>query len=224
VKTGDSRSKGGFVFPFQAHNPKWDVDKRPALIGKRVVDRLDHDNELGHFVDQEGTYGDLMGAFIAYANGQARSCPSWNFALPVILKGGKKGSTQAAPAGANFGGVANLIHGSDPGGGGGGGSAQAVPIGASPDQPDGRMSPIGVAFRVLEAEFAPVPKPAGAPGGAGGGGNPGVLQLGIGAQVVPVSGGAFPSFGGVRVNFSNGGPQAGAVFQGVRQNFSRGKN
>lgn len=221
MKTGDSRSKGGFVFPFQAHNQKWDVDKRPALIGKRVVDRLDRDNELGHYVDEAGSYGDLMGAFIAYAAGQARSCPSWNFALPAVLKGGgRRGETVAAPAGAIFNGVPNLIQGSDPSSGGGGGSAQAVPIGASPDQPDGRMAPIAAAFRVLEADVPPVPRPAGAPGG--GGGNPGVLQLGIGAQVVPVSGGAFPSFGGVRINFSNGSPQAGAVFQGVRRNFTRG--
>lgn len=218
MKTGDSRSKAGVVYPFQAHNPKWDVDKRPALVGKRVIDRLDRDNELGHYVDQEGTYGDLMGAFIAYTNG-ARACPSWNFALPVVLKGGKSNSNETvASAGANFG-VPNLINGSDPRPGGGGGG-QAVPIGGSPDQPDGRMAPIPVRFRVLKADVPAIPGVGAGPGG----GRPGVLQLGIGAQVVPVSGGGFPVFFGVQTNFSSGSPQAGATFSGIRPNFSQGGN
>lgn len=220
MKTGDSRAKGGVVYPFQAHNPKWDEDKRPALIGKRVIARLDSDNGLGHYVDEEGSYGDLMGGFIAYTNG-GRTCPSWNFALPVVLKGNKSRSreTVAAPAGADFG-VGNLFRGSDPGGGGGGGrDAQALPIGGSPDQPDGRMAPIGVGFRVLRAQVDAVPVP-GNPGQNGQ--SAGILFLGIGAQVVPVRGGSFPSFGGVRTNFSSGSPNAGASFSGVRRNFSNG--
>ena len=84
MKIGDPRAKGGSgVWPLQGHNRRWDIDKRPAMLAYRLVDRQDSTDQLGHFVYEEGTAGDVNGGF--FWPPATRSIGGWFFAAPAIL-------------------------------------------------------------------------------------------------------------------------------------------
>jgi len=88
---GDSRIKGGPGFlPLQAWRSTppgdpWDIDKRPALIGMRMTGRLDKDDQLGHWVYDEATVGDVIGGQWWEQETDGRPIPMWRFATPVVL-------------------------------------------------------------------------------------------------------------------------------------------
>lgn len=208
----------------------------------RVVEHFADNGDLGHVkLDQDATGDLVLGLCWPQQQGQ-RDMPMWSFGFPTIVQSSGRGNV-ATDGGAGPGSVAtpSAGPGGAPGGGGGGGRGggggpmEVLPIADKEDGPDVRMKPIQVPVRKLKAKGPENPPPPPGGGGDGRGGDPNqidygsdIIYLGIGGGIGGFGGpgvgrgGGFPTFGGVRSNFSSGNSQAGATFGGVRNNFSNG--
>lgn len=195
----------------------WSLAMRASMHCVRITGREDTDDGMGHYKYDPDTQGDLLGGNCWLANFQERPMSAWSWVWPAMLIGGggnsrRERSTVTAETTANTGtpqGVSTTFVG----------DYQAIPIGkdASPDVK--RFKPKSVKIPVVFGAAGKDPNsPAAQP--PPGGGSPGTLNLGIGAQVVPVTGGSFPTFSGVQTNFSGA---SFPNFQGVRTNFTGGK-
>lgn len=108
MRCGDPRGKGGGgLWPLQGHNRRWDLDKRPAQLAWRLIDRLDAQDQLGHYVYEEGSVGDVNGGQLWKKKDDDREIPMWRFATPVVVternKSGETKTTGRPPAGKGCG-------------------------------------------------------------------------------------------------------------------------
>lgn len=194
----------------------WSLAMRASMHCVRVTGREDTGDGMGHYKYDPETQGDLLGGNCWLANFQERPMSAWSWVWPAMLIGGggnSRGdrSTVTAETTANTGvptGISTTFVG----------DYQAIPIGkdAAPDVK--RFKPKSVKIPVVFGAAGADPNgPAAQP--PPGGGQAGLLEVGIGGQVVPVSGGSFPTFSGVQTNFSGASfPR----FEGVRTNFTGG--
>ena len=204
----------------------WDLAMRASIHCVRVTGREDTAEGMGHYSYDPDSQGDLIGGNCWNANYNERPMSAWSWVWPAFLLGGgeKSRSTQTAETTANTGNPQGLNTSFV-------GDYQALPIGkgAAPDVK--RFKPKSVK---IPAIFGAAGKDPNGPNAQvkPGGGDPGTLQLGIGAQVIPVSGGSFPTFSGVQTTFTGasfpsfsgvrnnfGGGSPGASFSGVRKKF-----
>lgn len=195
----------------------WDLAMRASIHCVRVTGREDTGDGMGHYSYDPDSQGDLIGGNCWNANYNERPMSAWSWVWPSMLIGGSgnsrnQRSTVTAETSANTGsptGISTTFVG----------DYQAIPIGkdAAPDVK--RFKPKSVKIPVVFGAAGQDPNAPNAqkkpPGG-----NPGLLELGIGGQVVPVSGGSFPTFGGVNTNFTGASFPS---FSGVRTNFTGGK-
>jgi hypothetical protein len=194
----------------------WDLAMRASIHCVRVTGREDTGDGMGHYKYDTDSQGDLIGGNCWQANYSERPMSAWSWVWPAMLIGGggnsrNERSTVTAETTANTGtpqGISTSFVG----------DYQAIPIGkdAAPDikrfKPKSVRIPLvfGAAKGDANAPAAQKPPP----------GSAGLLELGIGAQVVPFGGSSFPTFSGVQTNFSGASfPQ----FQGVRTNFTGGR-
>ena len=193
----------------------WDLAMRASIHAVRITGREDTGDGMGHYQYDVDSQGDLIGGNCWLANYQERPMSAWSWVWPSMLIGGggnSRGerSTVTAETTANTGspqGVSTSFVG----------DYQAVPIGkdAAPDVK--RFKPKSVKIPVV---FGAAGKDPNAPAAQKPPAQAGLLELGIGGQVVPVSGGSFPTFGGVNTNFTGASFPS---FSGVRTNFTGGK-
>src|SRR6185295_14291645 len=204
---------------------KFDIDYRGHKRCVRVLDHLGENGDLGSWKIDPDAIGDLMLGLCWPQDPGKRPVPMWSFGFPVVMQGGgkKNVATQGGGAGPGSvptpggGGGGGGGAGGGRGGGGGGGNMEVLPISDLKDSPDSRMKPIPVQPRILKAK-GPQNPPQPPPPPAGGGGKPvdpnridsggAVLYLGIGGSIGGFGGqgvgrgSSFPTFGGVRSNFS----------------------
>jgi hypothetical protein len=210
----------------------WDLAMRASIHCVRVTGREDTNDGMGHYSYDPDSQGDLIGGNCWNANYNERPMSAWSWVWPAILANGGGGrgqrSTQTAETTANtprIQGISTNMVG-----------FQAIPIGKGGAPDVKRFKPKGV---IIPAAFGAAgadpngPKPDAEPA------DPNNLILGIGGQVVPITGGNFPNFSGVRTdftgasfpefegvrtNFSLGNAGGGATFSGVKTNFSLGSS
>lgn len=206
----------------------WDLAMRASIHCVRVTGREDTGDGMGHYSYDPDSQGDLIGGNCWQANYSERPMSAWSWVWPAMLAGGngkKDRSTQTAEITANTGRPQGLNSSFV-------GDYQAIPIGAGGAPDAKRFKPKQVRIPVVFGAAGKDPVgPAAQP--KPGGGDPGLLEVGIGGQVVPIGGSAFPTFGGVQTDFSGAsfpqfqgvrtnftGGRPGATFSGVRQNFN----
>jgi len=85
VFIGDSRKpRGPGILPLQHHGHRsrgWELDARACILATRIVDRLDGNGEMGQYVYEDRSYGDLVGALLWGKD--TRETSGWSFAWPV---------------------------------------------------------------------------------------------------------------------------------------------
>jgi len=103
MKIGDSRTKGGpGILPLQAHDPRWKIEERPSVLAYRIRTRLDAIDQFGHWVQEDGTLGDILCA--VHWPKASRVISGWSWAWPSIVgKGGGATSASGPDNGANIG-------------------------------------------------------------------------------------------------------------------------
>lgn len=186
-------------------NGGFSLDFRAYVAAVRITGRRDTGDGLGSWTYDQDSPGDLNGGNLWQTDRNARRIPGWAFAWPVTLSasGGTPDGTPTLGGGPPQPPRASVF--AFPLGGGGVNDNRYVP--KQPTMPfrDGKpgADPVNAAKQAAAAAAA-----AAARGD--------VLFLGIGAQVVPFTGGGFPQFGGVRTNF---GGSSFPQFGGVRTNF-----
>ena len=192
----------------------WDLAMRASIHCVRVTGREDTGDGMGHYQYDPDTQGDLVGGNCWQAIYSGRPMSAWSWVWPSMLSHGGGGSgersTVTAETTANTGTPQGLNTSF-------GGAYQALPLGKGGAPDVKRFKPKGVKIPVV---FGAAGNDPNAPAAQKPPATPGVLQLGIGGQVAPVSGGSFPTFGGVNTNFSGASFPS---FSGVRTNFGGGK-
>jgi hypothetical protein len=195
----------------------WDLAMRASMHCVRITGREDTGDGMGHWKYDPDTQGDLIGGNCWQANYAERPMSAWSWVWPSMLSNGGgssngPGSTQTAETTANTG-VPQGINTSFVG------DYQAIPFGknASPDIK--RFKPKSVRIPAIFGAAQQDPAGPNAQVQPGGGG-PGTLLVGIGGQVVPVTGGSFPTFGGVNTTFTGASFPS---FGGVRTDFGGGR-
>jgi len=99
MRIADPRGHGGAgLFPLQAHpgedknkkgTAKWALDERPAMFAYRILDRMEEKDQVGHWVYERESVGDILGGFLWYQAGpppKGRDLPAWEFAWPIVAK------------------------------------------------------------------------------------------------------------------------------------------
>lgn len=202
---GDGRKPNGPGFMPLQHQDyiggKFSLDYRASVLAVRITGR----DEMGSWQYDQDSPGDLVGGNLWLTDQNTRRIPAWAFAWPTVISAsGSSSGTATGGGGKRSPSASNAVF---PIGGGGGADGRFQP--KQPLMPfrDGKAGkdPLGAAKAAAAAAAAAA---------QGGGGN--ILRLGIGAQVVPFSGGGFPQFSGVRQNFTGFGF---AQFEGVRTNY-----
>lgn len=207
------------ILPLQHENyesQNFSIQYRASKHCVRITGRQDTGQGIGQWTYDKDSQGDLIGGNCWLANYQGRPMSAWSWAWPAMLSAGGGGrssrSTQTAETTANTGrpqGVSTSFVG----------DYQAVPIGKGGAPDVKRFIPKNV---VVPAGFGAAGNDPNGPNENPPAGpvDPNSLILGIGGQVISVTGGSFPTFDGVRTDFSGASfPE----FQGVRTNFSGGK-
>lgn len=194
----------------------WDLAMRASIHCVRVTGREDTGDGMGHYSYDPDSQGDLVGGNCWNANYNERPMSAWSWVWPAMLIGGAGGgsrSTQTAETTANTG-VPQGINTSFVG------DYQAIPIGkdAAPDIK--RFKPKNVRIPAIFGAAGQDPNGPNAQAAARPGGDPGTLLVGIGGQVVPVTGGSFPTFSGVQTTFTGASFPS---FSGVRTDFTGGR-
>lgn len=191
----DSRQLGGGIFPLQHSGyarKGWELGTRASILCYRIRDRLTGPEDVGTWLHEDGSVGDLIGGLEwKAASRDSRVMSAWSFVFPSMLMLGS--SSKATPTqGAGGGPPVKKA-----------GDARAIPIGEG-GLPDSRFAPkaVNIPFVVGKADDDPRAAAKAPPPGQP---NQNVLFLGIGAQVWPLSG---------------GGARAGATFQPPRQSAS----
>lgn len=196
----------------------WDLAMRASIHAVRITGREDTGDGMGHYQYDTDSQGDLIGGNCWLANYAERPMSAWSWVWPSMLIGGggnsrNERSTVTAETTANTGtpqGISTTFVG----------DYQAIPIGkdAAPDVK--RFKPKSVKIPVVFGAAGQDPAGPHSLVATTPGSSPGTLQLGIGGQVVPVTGGSFPTFSGVQTTFTGSSfPQ----FSGVRNNFTGGR-
>lgn len=180
----------------------WSIPFRAGIHCVKITGREDTEDGIGNWKYEPDSQGDLVGGNVWYADYAKRPNSGWAFAWPAAITAQSKSKNVATPGRGGGQGVRRSSQ-----------NSEALPLGAG-GTPDKRFKPkqIRIPFLAGKAGKDPAAPPPPPPPPQQGGGR-GVLRLGIGAQVVPVSGG-FAKFSGVRENFSSGSPKAGATFVG----------
>lgn len=119
MRIADSRVAGFLPLQHSGYIGKsFNLQLRALVGGVRVTDRRTlAGDDVGHWVVDENSFGDIHGGQLWKKAGSARPIPMWRFATPVIVeKGNKKSSSSPPSPGAGFtftggGGVANLAGG-----------------------------------------------------------------------------------------------------------------
>lgn len=87
MKNLDSRGMAGGFYPLQHSEytkAGYDLDFRSCLIGYRILNRLTGPGDLGHWIFEEGTVGDIIGGQLwKIESKDKRPIPAWRFAWPV---------------------------------------------------------------------------------------------------------------------------------------------
>lgn len=258
MRNADPRAYGtGGVWPLQHVGFKdkgWRIATRNAMLAYRINGRLQGAGDVGTWLEEKDTRGDVVGGNLWEQVPTKRDTPAWSWAWPAMLAAGPaKPAPAPGPAPVPTPGGVKLKIGAD---------GEEPVFSAPAAQPPGRVVPphtqrittrsSGLKALALGAGGAPdlrfAPKDVIVPfivGAAGKDprnvppppqGDPNTLFLGIGAQVVPVGGSGFAQFIGVRTNYggsafpsfsgvrTNYSNSAFANFQGVRNNFTGGGN
>jgi hypothetical protein len=90
MRIADSRVFG--IFPLQHkgykdNSPKWNLDLRASIFGIRIVDRLDKAGDVGHWLYDPNSVGDIHGGQLFLAKSKTdREVPMWRFATGVIVE------------------------------------------------------------------------------------------------------------------------------------------
>lgn len=90
---GDSRrqDKGPGILPLQDHGylgKNLELDERGGLVAVRLVDRLDGDDDVGHWIYDEESAGDVTG-FLLWKQAEGRNVPGWAAAWSSMIAGGE---------------------------------------------------------------------------------------------------------------------------------------
>lgn len=211
MRNADPRAYGtGGIWPLQHAGYKdrgWLIHTRSAMLAYRIKDRLTNPGDVGEWVYEEDSVGDVVGGNLWPVVTGKRPIPGWAFAWPAVIEASASGGGGEAPLRPM---VASGVGGGDVPAGqtraaGGTINMRVLPIGTGGGA-DGRYQPKQFIIPLVEGK--PGKDPARVKPKAGER-RPGVLNLGIGAQVVPVSGGKIGvNYSGVRTNFGGGKPGA----------------
>lgn len=91
MRCGDSRSRAGVFYPLQHEHfdaPQsgspgpWELHTRSCLVAYRITGRLQGAGEVGHWVYDPDSVGDILGGQLWEA--ETRDIPLWRFATPVV--------------------------------------------------------------------------------------------------------------------------------------------
>lgn len=97
MRTGDPRSSAGGWWDLQAHNERWEIEKRPAMLARRLLDCQDSTDQYGHMVYDENATGDMICSFMWQKQQGKRPIPAWAFAFPSVGSSAK-GPDNVSPA------------------------------------------------------------------------------------------------------------------------------
>lgn len=241
MRNADPRAYGtGGVWPLQHVGFKdkgWRIATRNAMLAYRINGRLQGAGDVGTWLEEKDTRGDVVGGNLWDQETGKRDLPGWAFAWPavIVVHGGSQ-PNQGDPV-PTFD-VRKAIAT-------GGGNGQpieeppppnpvrrvqkatlmrALPIAAG-NKPDVRFVPKNIIIPHIEGRAGKDPNAPPAPAPPPGQGQPGVLFLGIGASATAQgfggsgvgTGSGFARFVGVRTNFSSGSANAGARFNQPRE-------
>ena len=229
MRNADPRAYGtGGIWPLQHSGYKdrgWLIHTRSAMLAYRVKDRLMDVGDVGQWVYEEDSVGDVVGGNLWPTSGKpgfggpSRETGAWAFAWPVTIQasvgGGGGGAPPLRPSVATGAGGGDVPAGQTRAGRGGKRiSMTALPIGTGGGT-DRRFEPKKFICPLVEGKPGDDPSKVKPKAGEQ---RPGVLYLGIGAQVVPISGGKIGvNYSGVRTNFTGGKP--GASFNPPRDPY-----
>lgn len=238
MRNADPRAYGtGGIWPLQHHGYKadgWKLSTRNGMVAYRIKGQLRGTGDLGHWLEEERTRGDVTQANMWQEQEGQRDCPGWSWLWPatIILQAAASGPQPSVPTGigqsvATGGGPTPQPQPQRPSRRGGNAAMSMLPV-ASGVKPDARFEPKQALIPLMEG--SPDKDPNSPPPPAPPPGQQNTLFLGIGASATGQGFGGpgvgfgfgFASFSGVRTNFSSGTSQAGASFSGVRTNFSQG--
>ncbi len=90
MRLADARVFG--IFPLQHEKfatKGWDIQLRASILGVRIVDRLTGPGQVGHWVIDKDSAGDIHGGQLWKK--ASREIPMWRFATPVVVGAGGQG-------------------------------------------------------------------------------------------------------------------------------------
>lgn len=89
MRLADSRVVGIFPLQHTGYRAKeWDLDLRASIYGVRIIDRLQGPGDVGHWVADEESVGDIHGGQLLKNKKTERETPMWRYATPVRVVGG----------------------------------------------------------------------------------------------------------------------------------------